>query len=90
MSESFDLQYGYLELASGGTRLHNKDKLRRRLEQNGLNPKNFAEHLKVFDWGIPPHAGWGLGFDRLIMVLTNSQNIREVVLFPRDVERLNP
>ena len=90
LSESFDLQYGYLELASGGTRLHNKDRLRRRLEQNGLNPKNFAEHLKVFDWGIPPHAGWGLGFDRLIMVLTNSQNIREVVLFPRDVERLNP
>jgi nondiscriminating aspartyl-tRNA synthetase len=90
LSESFDLQYGYLELASGGTRLHNKDRLHRRLEQNGLNPKNFAEHLKVFDWGIPPHAGWGLGFDRLIMVLTNSQNIREVVLFPRDVERLNP
>ena len=90
LSESFDLQYGYLELASGGTRLHNKDRLRRRLEQNGLNPKNFAEHLKVFDWGIPPHAGWGLGFDRLIMVLTNSQNIREVVFFPRDVERLNP
>ncbi|MFZ0696818.1 MAG: aspartate--tRNA(Asn) ligase [Nitrososphaeraceae archaeon] len=90
LSESFDLQYGYLELASGGTRLHNKDRLRRRLEKNGLNPKNFAEHLKVFDWGIPPHAGWGLGFDRLIMVLTNSQNIREVVFFPRDVERLNP
>ena len=90
LSESFDLQYGYLELASGGTRLHNKDRLRRRLEQNGLNPKNFTEHLKVFDWGIPPHAGWGLGFDRLIMVLTNSQNIRDVVLFPRDVERLNP
>lgn len=90
LSESFDLQYGYLELASGGTRLHNKDRLRRRLEQKGLNPKNFAEHLKVFDWGIPPHAGWGLGFDRLIMVLTNSQNIREVVFFPRDVERLNP
>jgi nondiscriminating aspartyl-tRNA synthetase len=44
----------------------------------------------VFDWGVPPHAGWGLGFDRLMMVLTNSQNIREVVLFPRDVERLHP
>ena len=43
-----DLQYGYLELASGGTD-YNKDRLLR-LEQNGLNPKNFAEHLKVFDW----------------------------------------
>ena len=90
VSESFDLQYGYLELASGGTRLHEKECLRNRLEQKGLRPQDFAEHLKVFDWGIPPHAGWGLGFDRLLMVLTNSQNVREVVLFPRDVERLNP
>jgi nondiscriminating aspartyl-tRNA synthetase len=90
LSESFDLQYGYLELASGGTRLHSKERLRTRIEQNGLRTGDFDEHLKVFDWGIPPHAGWGLGFDRLMMVLTNSQNIREVVLFPRDVERLRP
>jgi nondiscriminating aspartyl-tRNA synthetase len=90
VSESFDLQYGYLELASGGTRLHERARLQSRLEQNGLRSQDFADHLKVFDWGIPPHAGWGLGFDRLIMVLTNSQNVREVVLFPRDVERLNP
>ncbi|MDQ3838796.1 MAG: aspartate--tRNA(Asn) ligase [Thermoproteota archaeon] len=90
LSESFDLQYGYLELASGGTRLHSKERLRTRIEQNGLRTGDFDEHLKVFDWGIPPHAGWGLGFDRLMMVLANSQNIREVVLFPRDVERLRP
>jgi nondiscriminating aspartyl-tRNA synthetase len=90
LSESFDLQYGYLELASGGTRLHEKDHLRSRLEKKGLRPKDFAEHLKAFDWGIPPHAGWGLGFDRLIMTITNFQNVREVVLFPRDVDRLLP
>jgi nondiscriminating aspartyl-tRNA synthetase len=90
LSESFDLQYGYLELASGGTRLHEKDRLQSRLEKKGLRPQDFADHLKAFDWGIPPHAGWGLGFDRLIMTLTNSQNVREVVLFPRDVERLVP
>jgi nondiscriminating aspartyl-tRNA synthetase len=90
LSESFDLQYGYLELASGGTRLHEKDHLRSRLEKKGLRPQDFAEHLKAFDWGIPPHAGWGLGFDRLIMTLTNFQNVREVVLFPRDVDRLVP
>lgn len=90
VSESFDLQYGYLELASGGTRLHEKERLQSRLEQKGLRTRDFAEHLKAFDWGIPPHAGWGLGLDRLIMVLTNSQNVREVVLFPRDVERLIP
>jgi nondiscriminating aspartyl-tRNA synthetase len=90
LSESFDLQYGYLELASGGTRLHEKDHLRSRLKKKGLRPQDFAEHLKAFDWGIPPHAGWGLGFDRLIMTLTNFQNVREVVLFPRDVDRLVP
>jgi nondiscriminating aspartyl-tRNA synthetase len=90
LSESFDLQYGYLELASGGTRLHDKERLQARLEQKGLRPENFADHLKVFDWGMPPHAGWGLGFDRFMMVLTDCQNIREVVLFPRDVERLHP
>jgi nondiscriminating aspartyl-tRNA synthetase len=90
ISESFDLQYGYLELASGGTRLHEKEHLQNRLEQSGLRPRDFVEHLKVFDWGIPPHAGWGLGFDRLIMLLAHRQNVREVVLFPRDVERLTP
>ncbi len=90
VSESFDLQYGYLELASGGSRLHEKDRLEVRLQEKGLRPKDFSEHLKAFDWGIPPHAGWGLGFDRLLMVLTNCQNVREVVLFPRAVERLSP
>ncbi|HZI71059.1 MAG TPA: amino acid--tRNA ligase-related protein [Nitrososphaeraceae archaeon] len=39
---------------------------------------------------MPPHSGCGLGFDRLMMILTNSQNIREVVLYPRDTERLMP
>ena len=37
-----------------------------------------------------PHSGCGLGFDRFIMILTNSTNIREVVLYPRDTERLSP
>ena len=55
-----------------------------------MNPENFVEHLKAFDWGMPPHSGWGLGFDRLMMVMTNSQNVRDVVLYPRDTERLTP
>jgi len=90
ISKSFDLQYGYLEIASGGRRQHDSSKLRARLIEQGLNPKNFSEHLKAFDWGMPPHSGCGLGFDRLMMILTNSQNIRDVVLYPRDTERLMP
>jgi aspartyl-tRNA synthetase len=84
------LQYGYLEIVSGGTRQHDPAKLRSRLTEQGLNQINFSEHLKVFDWGMPPHSGCGLGFDRLMMVMTNSQNIRDVVLYPRDTERLMP
>ena len=39
---------------------------------------------------MPPHAGWGVGSDRLAMVLTGVENIRETVLFPRDRHRLTP
>ncbi|HJU34366.1 MAG TPA: aspartate--tRNA(Asn) ligase [Nitrososphaera sp.] len=90
ISKSFDLQYNYLELASGGRRLHDPVILRRRLIEQGLNPVAFQDHLKAFDWGMPPHSGWGLGYDRLMMVLTGEQNVREVVLYPRDTERLTP
>lgn len=90
LSKSFDLQYGYLELVSGGRRLHDPTKLRSRLAEQGLNPASFEEHLKAFDWGMPPHSGWGLGYDRLMMVLTGSQNVRDVVLYPRDTDRLTP
>ena len=89
-SRSFDLQYGYLELSSGGTRLHDPKKLKSRLEEQGLNPAQFVDHLRVFDWGMPPHSGWGLGLDRLMSVLTKIDNVREVVLYPRDPERLSP
>lgn len=90
LSKSFDLQYNYLELASGGRRLHEPAKLLTRLAEQGLNPATFQNHLKAFDWGMPPHSGWGLGYDRLMMVLTGQQNVREVVLYPRDTDRLTP
>jgi aspartyl-tRNA synthetase len=90
LSKSFDLQYGYLELSSGGRRLHDPMKLRSRLKEQGLNPSQFEDHLRAFDWGMPPHSGWGLGLDRLMSVLTQIDNVREVVLYPRDPERLFP
>jgi len=90
LSKSFDLQYGYLEIVSGGTREHSSEKLKNKLLEKGLNPKSFSDHLKTFEWGMPPHSGCGLGFDRLMMILTNSSNIREVVLYPRDTDRLTP
>ncbi len=90
ISESFDLMHGSLELASGGTRVSSKKLLVRRLKEKKLNPKSFEYHLRAFDYGMPPHAGFGLGLDRLLMVLTGQENIREVVLYPRDQTRLMP
>ncbi|HKR57956.1 MAG TPA: aspartate--tRNA(Asn) ligase [Candidatus Nitrosopolaris sp.] len=90
LSQSFDLQYGYLELISGGQRQHDPLKLRQRLLEQGLDPAGFDSHLRVFEYGMPPHSGWGLGFDRLMMAMTSSDNIRETVLYPRDTERIIP
>lgn len=90
LSRSFDLQFGYLELSSGGTRLHDPEILRARLKSHGLNPEQFSDHLRAFDWGMPPHSGWGLGLDRLMTTLVGIDNVREVVLYPRDPERLSP
>jgi len=90
LSRSFDLQYGFLELSSGGTRLHNAEILKARLKEQGLDPAQFTDHLKTFDWGMPPHSGWGMGLDRLMTTLIGVDNVREVVFYPRDPDRLSP
>lgn len=90
LSHAFDLMYKDIELASGGTRIHQKELLIEQLKRKKLNPRQFEYHLKNFEWGLPPHAGWGLGVERLTMILTGTQNIRETVLFPRDRKRLTP
>jgi len=90
LCESFDLMHGWTEIASGGTRVHDKDLLVKRLIEQGLNPESFKFHLQAFDYGMPPHAGWAVGLERLMMTLTGKKNIREVVLFPRDRFRLTP
>ncbi|OHE55954.1 MAG: aspartate--tRNA(Asn) ligase [Thaumarchaeota archaeon RBG_16_49_8] len=90
ISESFDLMKGSLEISSGGTRLSSKKLLTKRLKEQGLKPRTFEYHLKLFDYGMPPHAGFGMGLDRLMMIITKEENIREVTLFPRDRLRLSP
>jgi nondiscriminating aspartyl-tRNA synthetase len=90
ISEGFDLMWKWVELSSGGTRIHSKDMLIKRLSEQGLSPESFKFHLQTFDFGMPPHAGWGLGLARLVMALTGIRNIREAVLFPRDRFRLTP
>ncbi|WP_409200283.1 aspartate--tRNA(Asn) ligase [Methanobrevibacter sp. DSM 116169] len=89
-SHAFDLMYKDLEISSGATRIHQYDLLVEKISEKGLNPDAFGSYLKAFEYGMPPHAGWGVGADRLTMVLTGSNNIRETVLFPRDRHRLTP
>ncbi|MHA1148892.1 MAG: aspartate--tRNA(Asn) ligase [Promethearchaeota archaeon] len=89
-SESFDLQMGYLELTSGGTRVHNKDQLIKALEAKGLNPAAFESHLNTFNFGMPPHAGVGLGIARWVTFLCGLEDIREAVMYPRTPDRLTP
>jgi aspartyl-tRNA synthetase len=88
--EGFDLMWRWVELASGGTRIASKELLIKRLEEKGLNPESFKHHLQAFDYGMPPHAGWAIGLERLTMMLTGKKNIREVTLYPRDKFRLTP
>jgi aspartyl-tRNA synthetase len=88
--ESFDLMFGPLEMSSGSTRINRKDELIDRMTKQGLKPQAFESHLRVFDYGVPPHAGFGLGLERLMMALAKIENIRDATLYPRDIDRLAP
>ncbi len=88
--KAFDLMYKDLEISSGAQRIHLYDLLVENIKKKGLNPDGFTYYLEAFKYGMPPHAGWGLGADRFTMVLTQQENIRECVLFPRDRQRLTP
>ncbi|WP_276300249.1 aspartate--tRNA(Asn) ligase [Halorussus lipolyticus] len=90
LSTGFDMMHPNMELVSGGQREHRYDKLVEGFEQQGLDPDAFEYYTKMFKYGMPPHAGWGLGGERLIMTMLGLENIREAVLFPRDRQRLSP
>lgn len=90
VSESFDLMFGDLELSSGSTRIEKRDELAERMKNKGMKIDSFEYHLGAFDYGVPPHAGCGIGLERLIMALTGTENIRDTTFYPRDVDRLTP
>lgn len=89
-SESFDLMYGDLEISSGSTRISKKADLEARMKQKGLSVEMFDYHLRVFDYGMPPHAGCGIGLERLMMALTGTPDIKDTTFYPRDIDRLTP
>ncbi len=90
VSESFDLMFGDLELSSGSTRIEKRNELAERMKNKGMKTDAFEYHLGAFDYGVPPHAGCGIGLERLIMALTGTENIRDTTFYPRDVDRLTP
>ncbi len=90
ISESFDLMFGDLELSSGSTRIEKRMELEDRMKNKGFKLDAFDYHLRVFDYGVPPHAGCGIGLERLMMALTGTENIRDATFYPRDVDRLTP
>jgi aspartyl-tRNA synthetase len=90
LSKSFDLDIRGIEVASGGQREHRYAELLGNMREKGPNVEDFSFYLEAFKYGMPPHGGFGLGLDRLLMTLLGLPNIREAVLFPRDRFRLVP
>lgn len=90
LSKGFDLMHPRMELVSGGQREHRYDELVAGFEQQGLEPEAFEYYTKMFKYGMPPHAGWAYGVERLVTTMLGLPNIREAVLFPRDRQRLSP
>jgi len=90
LSCGFDAIYQGMEISSGGQRVHLPELLTERLKVKGLNPKDFKSYIDSFRYGAPPHSGWGVGLERLSMLILGLENIREAVLFPRDRDRLSP
>jgi len=88
--KAFDLMHPRMELSSGAQRVHQHDLLVQQIKKKGLDPGSFEFYLRPFRYGMPPHAGWGLGADRLVMTMLGLSNVREAVLFPRDMHRLVP
>jgi nondiscriminating aspartyl-tRNA synthetase len=89
-SNSFDLIFRGIELVSGSQRLHRYEDYLATLEERHLSREPFEFYLEAFRYGIPPHGGFAIGLERLLMQLTGVPNIRLATTFPRDIMRLTP
>ncbi len=89
-SNSFDLIFRGTELVTGGQRLHLYQDYLAALEKARLPIEPFETYLEAFRYGMPPHGGFAIGLERLLMQLTGAPNIRLTTTFPRDLTRLTP
>ena len=83
----FDVVCNGYEMASGAVRNHDPELMVKAFEIAGYEEKDvetrFGALYKAFQYGTPPHAGAAPGLDRMIMLIADSQNIREVIAFPK-------
>jgi len=89
-SNSFDLIFRGLELVTGGQRLHRPSAYDAAIRARAEDPATYASYLQAFEHGMPPHGGFAIGLERWTSRLTGAANVREVALFPRDLNRLTP
>ena len=89
-SNSFDLLFRGTELVTGGQRLHRYSDYIAALKAANLPTEPFEPYLEAFRYGMPPHGGFAIGLERLLMQLTGVPNIRLATTFPRDLARLTP
>lgn len=78
------------EILSGAQRIHDPTLLTSRLQAAGVAPASMRAYLDAFELGCPPHAGGGIGLERVVMLFLKLGNIRRASLFPRDPRRLGP
>jgi aspartyl-tRNA synthetase len=93
-SIAYDLVLNGWELGSGSIRIHEPELQRRVFSVLGISDEEaalkFGFFLNPFDYGAPPHGGFGLGLDRLVAILAGEENIREVIAFPKTQSGADP
>ncbi len=91
---AYDLVLNGWELGSGSIRIHESDLQRRVFAALGISAedadKKFGFFLRPFEYGAPPHGGFGMGIDRLVAILAGEENIREVIAFPKTQSGSDP
>lgn len=86
-SRAYDLVLNGYELLSGSIRIHDQEVQKKVFEAIGMTQEEaydkFGWFIDAFQYGTPPHGGVGIGLERLIMILAGTENIRDVVAFPK-------